>query len=77
VVEYRTAKWRVCGSGPGGYFINVLISFYAVYAFHIAFKVGINGRKLVFCRTKERKCFPEIALKVNERFKESEFRPFP
>jgi hypothetical protein len=76
VIEYVTAKWRVWDSSTGGYFINVLISFYAVYALHIAFKVGRNSPKLVFWRAKERKCFPEIALKVKERFKESGFRPF-
>jgi hypothetical protein len=77
VVEHGTAKWRVHGSSPDGYFINVLIYFYAVYALHIAFKVSRNGPKMVFWRAKETKCFPEIALKVKEWFKESGFRPFP
>ncbi len=60
-----------------GYFINVLIYFYAVHALHIAFEVSRNGPKMVFWRAKETKYFPEIALKVKERFKESGFRPFP
>jgi hypothetical protein len=72
VVEHGTAKWRV-----DGYFINVLIYCYAVYALHIAFKVSRNGPKMVFWRAKETKCFPEIALKAKEWFKESGFRPFP
>jgi hypothetical protein len=77
VVEHGTVEWRVHGSSPDGYFKNVLIYFYAVYALHIAFKVSKNGPKMVFWRAKETKCFPEIALKVKEWFKESGFRPFP
>jgi hypothetical protein len=76
VVEHRPAKWRVYGSSPDWYFINVLIYFYAVHALHIAFKVSTNGPIMVVWRAKETKCFPEITLKVKERFKESGFRPF-
>jgi hypothetical protein len=32
VVEHGTVKRRVYGSSPDGYFINVLIYFYAVHA---------------------------------------------
>jgi hypothetical protein len=77
VVEHGTAKWRVYGSSPDGYFINVLIYFYAVHALNIAFKVSRNGPKMAFWRANKTKCFPEIALKVKEGLKESGFRTFP
>jgi hypothetical protein len=73
VVEHGTAKWRVYSSSPDGYFINVVIYFYAVYALPITFKVRKKGPKMVFWRAKETKCFPEIS----EWFKESGFRPLP
>jgi hypothetical protein len=57
--------------------VNTLISFYAVYAIHIAFKVSSNGAKLIFWRAKKRESFPEIALKVKERFKKSRLWSFP
>jgi hypothetical protein len=77
VVEHGTAKWRVYGSSPDGYYINVFKKNYAVSALNIAFKVSRNGPKMAFWRANETKCFPEITLKVKERFKESGFRPFP
>jgi hypothetical protein len=49
VVEHGTAKWRVYGSSLTGYFINVLIYFYAVYAIYTSTRVRIcplGGRRL-------------------------------